>query len=148
MLFCETFCCHLVCYKNMHTHTYTQSQHTRSRCSKLRCCFVPWMGHKKLQHHQGLFFLFLCLFSLSAQCLLQWKSFSMHFLPPRFPFLSLPRIAQLYGKYLSALRVFALFVWQIRKVALMTQRHDEVQHLCNVARKRTCLCSRPRNIKF
>lgn len=56
MLFYETFCCHLVCYKNMHTHTHTHSRNTHAvgaqnwdvvlclgwvikSCSIIRACF-------------------------------------------------------------------------------------------------------------
>lgn len=116
MLFCETFCCHLVCYKNTYTHTQKHIRththtHTRSRCSKLRCCFVPWMGHKKLQHHQGRFFFlfsfstFFCLFLCYSVCSSEkvFLCISAPFLLPLCPLTTLWQIFKCVASFLLCL---------------------------------------------
>lgn len=70
--------------KHAHPHTQSHTHAVGAQNWDVVLC-LGWVI-KSCSIIRACFFLFLCLFFLSAQCLLQWKSFSMHFRPSHSPF--------------------------------------------------------------
>lgn len=155
MLFCETFCCHLVCYKNTYTHTHTHTHAVGAQNWDVVLC-LGWVIKSCSIIRAGFFFIFFFYFFFaffSATVFAPVKKFFYAF-PPLFSYLSAP--SQLYGKYLSALRVFcSVCLANSTKSCIndTTPRHAEVQHLLGLLRQGRAGQGKartlgPRNIKF